>query len=73
MVQDISRKIKIALKNKDTENSAEHQIHQIQCITSMNGKTEYHGWTYAKNEVVLQSGFIRDAIIIQDSNNGITL
>ena len=27
----------------------------------MNGKKEYHGWKSAKNEVVLQLGWISDA------------
>ena len=43
------------------DNNVEKQIHQIQRITGRNGKTEYRGWTYAKNEVVLQPGWIRDA------------
>ena len=29
-------------------------------ITSKNGKTEYRGKTYAKNEVVLRPGWISD-------------
>ena len=43
------------------ENSVEHKIHQIQRITGSNGKSEYRGRTYAKNEVVLQPGCTRDA------------
>ena len=35
------------------ENSVEQQIHQIKFTTSNNGKTEYCGRMYAKNEVVL--------------------
>ena len=42
------------------EKSVKQQIHQIQRITGSNGKTEYRGWTYAKNEVVLQPGWISD-------------
>ena len=38
------------------ENSVEQKIHEIQRITGRNGKK-----TYAKNEVVLKSGWIRDA------------
>ena len=36
-------------------------MHQIKCITGRNGKTEYHEWTYAKNEVLLEPGWVRDA------------
>ena len=39
MVQDLSRKMKIALKKQRTENSVEHQIHEMQRITGRNGKT----------------------------------
>ena len=45
--------MKITLKIHILENSLNHQIHQILHITSKNGKTEYRGRTYAKNEVVL--------------------
>ena len=36
-------------------------MHQILRITRKNGKTEYHISTYAKNEVVLEPGWISDA------------
>ena len=61
MVQDVSRQIKISLLKQILNNSVKHQIHQILRITSKNGKTEYHGSTYAKNEVVLEPGWISDA------------
>ena len=35
-------------------------MHKILHITSKNGKTEYHGSTYAKNDVVLEPGWISD-------------
>ena len=35
-------------------------MQQIICITSKNGKTEYRGRKYAKNEVVLEPGWISD-------------
>ena len=35
-------------------------MHKISHITSKNGKTEYHGSTYAKNDVVLEPGWISD-------------
>ena len=60
MVQDILRQIKIALKKHILDNSDEQEIHKIQRITGRNGKTEYRGWTYAINEVVLQPGYISD-------------
>ena len=60
MVQDLSRKNQISLKKHKLENSAEQKTDQIQHITSRNGKIEYRGWTYEKNEVVLQPGWIRD-------------
>ena len=47
-VQDLSKQIMKALKKHILENSVEHKIHQIQHITGINGKIEYHGWTYAK-------------------------
>ena len=31
-------------------------------------KTEYRGWTYAKNEVVLQPGWISDAFEFRELN-----
>ena len=42
------------------ENSVKHQIHQILRITRKNGKIEYRGRTYAKNDVVLEPGWISD-------------
>ena len=41
-------------------NNFKHQIHQIIRITSKNGKIEYRGRTYAKNEFVLEPGWISD-------------
>ena len=40
MAQDLSIKIKIALKKQILGNNFKHQIHQIQRITVRNGKTE---------------------------------
>ena len=54
MVQDMSRQIKISLKKQILENNVEQQIHQIQRITGRNSRTEYCGWTYEKNEDLLQ-------------------
>ena len=48
------------------ENSVKQQIHQTQRITGRNDKTEYRGWTYAKNEVVLQPGWISDAFDLRE-------
>ena len=42
------------------ENNVKHQIHQSIRINSKNVKTEYRGRTYAKNEVVLEQGWISD-------------
>ena len=53
----------ISLKKQILENIPEQQIH---CITNRNGKTEYRGRTYAKNEVVLQPGWIRDAFELRE-------
>ena len=39
MVQELSRQMKIALKKYIFENSVKQKIHQIQRITSRNGKT----------------------------------
>ena len=61
MFQELSRQMKIALKIYILENSVKHQINQIQRITGRNGKIEYCVWTYAKNKVLLQPGWIWDA------------
>ena len=61
MVQDLSKQMNISLKKQILDNSVEHQIQQIQCITGRNGKTEYRGWTYVKNKVLLEPGWISDA------------
>ena len=53
--------MKKALKKHKSENSSKQKVHKIQSITGRNGKTEYRGWTYAKNEVVLEPGCISDA------------
>ena len=58
--QGLSRQMKISLEKHRLENCVKHQIHQIQYISDRNGKTEYRGWTYARNEVVLQPGCIMD-------------
>ena len=42
------------------DNIVKHKIHKIIRITSKNGKTEYRGRKYAKNEVVLEPGCISD-------------
>ena len=60
MVHDLSRQMKISLKKHRLENSVKNQIHQIIRITSKNGRTEYHGSKYAKNDVVLEPGWISD-------------
>ena len=52
--------MKISLKKQILENSDRHQIHKIQRITRKNGKTEYRTMTYAKNDVILEPGWIRD-------------
>ena len=66
MVQDSSMQIKIALKKKILENSVKQKIHLIICITSKNGKTEYRWTTYAKNEIVLEPGWISDAFELRE-------
>ena len=43
------------------ENSFKQQIHQIQLITVSNGKPEYCGRTFAKNDVVLEPDWSSDA------------
>ena len=44
----------------------QHQIHQILRITRNNGKTEYRGRTYAKNEVVIEPGWISSAFELRE-------
>ena len=60
MVQDLSRKNKIAPEKQRLDNSVKHQMHQILRNNIKNGKIEYRGRTYAKNEVLLESGWISD-------------
>ena len=66
MVQDLSRKMKVSLKKQILKKSVKYKIHHILCITSKNGKTEYRGTTYAKNEVVLEAGWITNAFELRE-------
>ena len=47
------------------------QIHKITRITDNNGKTEYHGRTYANIVVALEPGWIRDNFEFRDQNSTI--
>ena len=51
--QDLSIQMKISLKKHRLDNSVKQKIQHIQCITDRDGKTEYRGRKYAKNDVVL--------------------
>ena len=42
------------------ETSIKPQIHKLTRITDNNSKIEYHGSTYANNEVALEPGWIRE-------------
>ena len=66
MVHNLSIKMEISLKNQILENSVKQKIHQIIHITIKNGKTEYHGRTYSKNEVVLEPGCISNAFELHE-------
>ena len=66
MVHDLSIQMRISLKKHILDNSVKHQIHQIICITSKNGETEYRGRTYAKNDVVLEPGCIIDVFELRE-------
>ena len=66
MVHDLSRQTNIELKKQIWDNSVKHQIHKILCITIKNGKTEYCGKIYSKNEVVLELGWISDAFELRE-------
>ena len=66
MVHDLSIQTKISLKRQRLQNSVKHQIHKIILITRNNDKTEYRGRTYAKNEVVLETGWISDAFELRE-------
>ena len=57
-VHDLTGEKKISLKKQRLEKSIKLQIHKITRITDNNGKTEYHGRTYANNVVALESGWI---------------
>ena len=48
------------------ENSFKNKIHQIIRITSKNGKPEYRGSTYPKNDVVLEPGYISDSFELRE-------
>ena len=58
LVHDLSIQMKISLKKYTLKNIFNDQIHQIIRITSNNDKTEYRGRAYAKNEVVIEPGWI---------------
>ena len=49
------------LKRKRLKNSVEHQVHQIKRTKGKNGKKKYLGCTYAKNEFILEPGWISNA------------
>ena len=66
MVQDLSRQINVSLKKQLSENIVNHQIHQIIRINSKNGKLEYLGRKYVKNEVVIEPGWIRNAFELRE-------
>ena len=61
VVQDLSKLMKKALKKERFYKSVKQQIHQIQRTTGGDSKTKYRGWTHAKNEVLLEPGWISDA------------
>ena len=48
------------------ENSVNHQIHQILRITSKNGKIEYRERIYAKNEVLIEPGWISNSFQLHE-------
>ena len=55
-VNDLTGEMKRSLKKQRLEKSIKLQIHKTTRITDNNGKTEYHGRTYANNEVALEPG-----------------
>ena len=57
-VHDLTGEMKKSLKKQRLETSIKPQIHKITRITDNKGKTEYHGRTYANNEVSLEPGWI---------------
>ena len=59
-VHDLTGEMKKSLKKQRLETSIKPQIHKITRITDNNGKTEYHGRTYANNEVAYEPGWIRE-------------
>ena len=59
-VHDLTGGMKRSLKKQRLEKSIKLQIHKITRITDNNGKTDYCGRKYAKNEVVLEPGWIHE-------------
>ena len=55
---DLTGEMKRLLKKTEIGKSIKPQIHKITRITENNGKTDYHGWTYAKQLVALEPGWI---------------
>ena len=55
-VHNLTGEMKKSLKKQILETSIKPQIQKITHITDNNGKTEYHGRTYANNEVALEPG-----------------
>ena len=59
-VHDLPSQMKRSLKKQILEKIIKLKIQKITRITDNNGKTEYHGITYANNVVSLESGWICD-------------
>ena len=59
-VHDLTGEMTISLKKQRLEKSIKPQIQKIIRITDNNGKTDYHGRTYANHLAALEPGWIRE-------------
>ena len=64
---DLMSEKKRSLKKQRVKNIIKLQIHKITRTTDNNGKTDYHGGTYANNVVALEPGWIRDNFEFRES------
>ena len=60
MVQDLSRQMNTALKKRDRRTVLNIKYNKYNAPLAGMVK-KYRGWTYAKNEFLLQPGWINDA------------
>ena len=66
MVHDLPRQIKISLKNRHRRTVSNIKYTKYYVSLEKMVKTEYRGSTYAKNDVVLEPGWVSDAFELRE-------